>query len=52
MPDYIETKTADLLAAAKRSGYFNEVIKDAEWFAADGYAWDVALDLACGYWCN
>ena len=50
--DYLETKVADLLAAAKRSGYFGEVIADAKHFQAEGYVWDVALDISCGYWCN
>jgi|TARA_R110000868_G_C10780465_1_gene755463 hypothetical protein len=50
--DWIETKTSQLLAMAKRSGYFVDVIKDAKHFAAEGYEWDVALAKACTYWCN
>lgn len=49
--DWIETKTAALLAAAKRSGFFDCVIADARAFAAQGFAWDVALAMACTYWC-
>lgn len=48
--DFIETKTAELLARAKRSGFFADVIRDAEFFEADGYAWDVALAISCNYW--
>lgn len=51
-PDWVETKTAALLAAAKRSGFFANAIRDAQFFAADGYAWDVALAISCGYWCS
>lgn len=50
-PDWIETTTAELLRAAKRSGYFADVIRDAKHFSAEGYAWDVALSIACNYWC-
>ena len=50
-PDFIELKTAQLLAAAKRSGHFAGVIADAKRFAADSYAWDVALSMSCEYWC-
>ena len=51
-PDWIERKTASLLLAAKRSGFFRDVISDAEWFAKDGYVWDVALAMSCEYWCR
>lgn len=51
-PDWIETKTAQLLAAARRSGFFASVIADAKHFAAEGFAWDVALAMSCRYWCG
>lgn len=50
--DWIEAQTAKLLATAKRSGYFREVIQDAKHFESQGYVWDVALAMACGYWCS
>lgn len=50
--DFAERMTAKLLAKAKRSGWFKDVIRDAESFAAEGYAWDVALAKACEYWCS
>jgi hypothetical protein len=50
MPDFIETKTDQLLAAGKRSGYFADMIEDAEQFERDGYAWDVALAMSAEYW--
>ncbi len=51
--DWIEKKTAELLASAKRSGYFSDVIDDAKWLAdSEGYAWDVALAISCKYWCS
>lgn len=50
--DWIEAKTAELLAKARRSGFFEGVIADAKWFAEQGYVWDVALALSCKYWCS
>jgi hypothetical protein len=50
MPDYIETKTAQLLAAGHRSGFFTEMIEDAERFEREGYVWDVALAISAEYW--
>lgn len=50
--DFAERMTAKLLAKAKRSGWFKNVIRDAEEFKSDGYAWDVALAKACEYWCS
>lgn len=52
-PDFIETRIAALIRAAKRSGYFADVIDDAKHFHEnDGYAWDVALAMSCEYWCR
>lgn len=48
--DWIEAKECELLAKAKASRWFKEIIDDAKWFAKDGYAWDVALAIACQYW--
>lgn len=48
--DWIEAKTAAMLAAAKRSPFFSSVIGDAKHFASQGYVWDVALAISCGYW--
>lgn len=50
--DWVEKKTAELLAKAKRSGFFRDVIDDAKQFEQDGYVWDVALEIACRYWCS
>jgi hypothetical protein len=50
--DWIEKKTAELLRAANRTGYFADVISDAKDFAADGYSWDVALMMSLEYWKN
>ena len=49
-PDWIEAKTSRLLTAARRSGFFANVIADAKLFAAEGYVWDVALMLSLRYW--
>jgi len=49
-PDFVERKTAELLARAKRSGFFADAIADAEHFHAEGYVWDVALALSVNYW--
>jgi hypothetical protein len=50
MLDWIETKTAELLAAGRRSGYFADMIADAERFEREGYVWDVALAISAEYW--
>jgi hypothetical protein len=39
MEDWIETKTAKLLSAGRRSGFFREMIHDAEEFEREGYVW-------------
>jgi hypothetical protein len=52
MADFIETRTAQLLIAANRSGFFRECIAEANEFAEEGYAWDVALAMSCKYWCS
>ena len=52
MPDWIETKTAELLAAGRRSGYFAQMIQDAKYFEEEGYVWDVALAMSAAYWTN
>jgi hypothetical protein len=49
-PDWIERKTAELLKRARRSGYFADVIRDAEHFEAQGHVWDVALAISLSYW--
>ena len=49
--DWLENKLDELIAKAKRTGYFQNVIDDALHFEAnDGYAWDVALAIALEYW--
>jgi len=48
--DWIEAKTTELLARAKRSRWFEGIISDAKWFAAEGYEWDVALSMSMKYW--
>ena len=50
MDDWIETKTAQLLAAGRRSGYFTDMIDDAQRFEEEGYVWDVALAMSAAYW--
>ena len=50
MPDWEETKTAELLAAGHRSGYFADMIQDAEEFEKEGYVWIVALAMSASYW--
>jgi len=51
--DWIETKTNELLAKAKRSGYLKEAVADAKHFVElYGYEYDVALSIACKYWCS
>jgi len=50
--DWTERKTDELLRAARRSGYFADVIADAKWFEREGYTWVVALSMACKYWCS
>ena len=49
-PDWIETRTAQMLAAAKSLGFLVDVVRDAKHFASQGYMWDVALAMACDYW--
>lgn len=48
--DWIERKTDELLAAGRRSGFFRDMIEDAESFHAEGYVWDVALAMSASYW--
>ena len=50
MPDWIETKTAELLAAGRRCGFFADMIREAEEFEREGYVWDVALAISASYW--
>jgi len=50
MPDFIETITAKMLIAAKRSPWFSDIIDDAKHFESDGYVWDVSLKMSCNYW--
>ena len=51
--DWIELKTERLLAAAKRTGFFQDVINDAKQIESDhGYSWDVSLAKSCEYWCD
>ena len=50
--DWIENKTAELLATAKRSGFFSDIIADAKEIQDEGFAWDVALAESCRYWCR
>jgi len=52
MADWIETKTAQLLAAGKRSGFFADMIADAMEFEREGYVWDVALAKSAAYWAS
>jgi hypothetical protein len=52
MKDWIELRTEQLLKKAKLSGFFKDVISDAEEFEKQGFVWDVALAMSCEYWCN
>lgn len=50
-PCWIETKTAELIDAIKRSPYAKDCFADARQFAEeDGYVMDVALAIAWRYW--
>ena len=52
-PDWIETQTAALLARAKRSPYYRNVVADAQAIHdRDAVVWDVALAIAVRYWCS
>ena len=52
-PDWIEANTAAMLARAKRSQFFSNVIADAKAIqATDSVAWDVALSISVRYWCS
>ncbi len=49
--DWVEAKTAELIAQIKRSKYAKDCFADAKFFAErDGYAMDVALAIAWSYW--
>jgi hypothetical protein len=49
--DWLERKTEELLARARATGFFNDVIMDARCFRQhDGYTWDCSLALALSYW--
>lgn len=49
-PDWIENKTADLIARARRSKYAKDIFADAAYFRSLGYVDDVALQIAINYW--
>ena len=49
-PDWIERKTAALIATIKRSQWAADCFRDARHFASEGYAMDVALAMAWSYW--
>lgn len=49
--DWVERKTDKLLARAKKTGFFGDVITDAKWIQkTDGVVWDVALVLSLRFW--
>lgn len=53
MTDWIEKKTDELLAQAKRSRFFGEIISDARRIESDeAVVWDVALARSVDYWCD
>jgi acetyl-CoA carboxylase alpha subunit len=49
-PDWIELKTARLIARAKRSQYARDIFADAKAIHAEGYVMDVALMKSLQYW--
>lgn len=49
-PDWLETKAAALIAAARKSKFRREIFADADQFIRQGYAKDVALAMAIDYW--
>lgn len=49
-PDWIERKTAELIAKIKRSQWAEGCFRDARHFIREGYAHDVALVMAWRYW--
>lgn len=50
MIDWVEAKTAQLIACARRSAWSREIFADADHFISQGYVTDVALMIACQYW--
>ncbi len=48
--DWVEQKTAELIAKIKRSQWADGCFRDARYFAREGYAMDVALAMAWKYW--
>jgi len=53
MNDWIEKRVDEMLKALRRSGYFTQGIEEARYqHRQHGYAWDVALKIACDYWCR
>ena len=52
-PDWLERKTAELLARANRSPYFADIIADAlDIERRDAYVWEVCLGKSVDYWCS
>jgi len=52
-PDFIECKTGELLARAKRSPYFTDIIADAEDLERRfALVWDICLAISVSYWCD
>lgn len=50
---WIEEKVAEMLKNLDRSGFFDCGIRDALHIQAErDYTWDVALKIACDYWCS
>ena len=49
-PDWIEQKTARLIARAKLSQFARDIFADAREFHREGYVMDVALMKSLQYW--
>lgn len=48
--DWVEQKTAELIAKIKQSQWAADCFRDARFFAREGYAMDVALAMAWKHW--
>ena len=51
--DWIEKQVAKMLRDLRRSGFWDSGIAEARHLHRTyGYQWDVALKIACDYWCS
>ena len=51
--EWIEKRVEQLLKDLRRSGFWDAGIAEAQHLQRTyGYQWDVALAIACEYWCR